>query len=90
MAQQLDFSTILLHLKAGGRARRGGWNGKGLWLWLVPQWDVVNYPMNLPIPGGDCLPFIGMRTAQEDFVPWLASQTDILANDWEVVPEGEA
>lgn len=31
------------------------------------------------------LPYVFMRTAQNDFVPWLCSQTDLLANDWEVV-----
>lgn len=33
----------------------------------------------------DVLPWIGMKTADNKFVPWLASQTDILANDWELV-----
>lgn len=31
------------------------------------------------------LPWIGMKTADDGFVPWLASQTDILAEDWEIV-----
>lgn len=33
-----------------------------------------------------CLPWIGMKTADDAFVPWLASQTDMLAEDWEIVP----
>lgn len=37
-------------------------------------------------PSLGLLPWIGMKTADNNFVPWLASQTDILAEDWEVVP----
>ena len=37
------------------------------------------------VPGVNLLPFIGMKTADGGFVPWLASQTDILAEDWQIV-----
>jgi len=70
-----DFSGTLLALKNGNRVRRSGWNGKGMWIALqVPD---ANSKMTLP--------YIYMSTVQGDLVPWLASQTDILATDWELV-----
>lgn len=52
-----------------------GWNGKNMWLALqVPD---AHSKMSLP--------YIYMSTAQGDLVPWLASQTDVLATDWDVV-----
>lgn len=81
--QLLDFGQAIEALKAGLRVARTGWNGKGMWLGLIKpdewtftngKWD--NYP---------CLPFIAMKTADEKIVPWLASQTDVLAEDWVIV-----
>lgn len=81
-------------LKAGKRAAREGWNGKGMYLELVkpPQSAApheVKYEVNIndkyePTPLR-LLPWIGMKTADDSFVPWLASQTDILAEDWILV-----
>jgi len=73
-----DFGQAIKALKEGHRVARTGWNGKGMFLWYVPTWTYTdgkydNYPN---------LPFIGMKTATGEFVPWLASQTDILAEDW--------
>jgi hypothetical protein len=47
-------------------------------MWLALQFPDAHSKMTLP--------YIYMRTAQGDLVPWLASQTDMLALDWEVVP----
>lgn len=70
-----SFSWALIQLKDGRRVSRSGWNGKGMWLMLqVPD---KNSKMTLP--------YIYMKTAQGDLVPWLASQTDMLAEDWDVV-----
>lgn len=69
------FGRALDALRAGGYVTRAGWNGKNMWLGLqVPD---ANSKMSLP--------YIYMCTAQGDLVPWLASQTDILAGDWEVL-----
>lgn len=72
----LDFSMALRALKNGDRVTRSGWNGKGMWL-AVQRPDAASLMT---------LPYIYMRTAQGDLVPWLASQTDILADDWQIVP----
>lgn len=74
------------------KVRRAGWNGKGMFVCYQAA-----YPDGIPInqntadatglpPGTVCrfLPYIMMRTAQGDFVPWLCSQTDLLAEDWEI------
>lgn len=85
----MDFGGALIALRMGQRVAREGWNGKGMFLYLVPgSTFTVNRPPLLGIyPEGttiNYLPHIDMRTADGDFVPWLASQTDILANDWEM------
>lgn len=69
------FGFAIKQLHNGSRVSRIGWNGKGMWLALqVPD---EHSKMTLP--------YIYMRTAQGDLVPWLASQTDVLATDWVVV-----
>lgn len=78
--QTMDFGEALRVLKSGGRVAREGWNGKGMHLVLVSDW---NGKINAEFAESfRLLPWIGMKTAQGDFVPWLASQTDIIAGDW--------
>lgn len=68
----MDFGRALEALKDGRSVHREGWNGKGQWLELqVPD---AHSKMTLP--------YIFIRTVQGDLVPWLASQTDLLAEDW--------
>jgi hypothetical protein len=68
----MDFGDAIVALKQGKRVSRTGWNGKGMWLEL-----------QVPDAGSKMtLPYIYMKTAQDDLVPWLASQTDVLAEDW--------
>lgn len=60
-------------MQNGGRVRRAGWNGKGMWLALqVPD---AHSKMGLP--------YVYMSTVTGALVPWLCSQTDLLADDWE-------
>ena len=70
----MDFAEALIYLRGGKRVARSGWNGKGMWIAI--QNPDENSKMTLP--------YIYMSTAQGDLVPWLASQTDILARDWEM------
>jgi len=68
----MDIGAALTMLRAGRRVMRDGWNGKNMYLELqVPD---ANSKMTLP--------YVYMRTAQGDLVPWLCSQTDLLAFDW--------
>jgi hypothetical protein len=89
----LNFSEALMYLKAERKIHRKGWNGTGMWIVLQK-----GYPDGIPINSntaqatglkeGDVYkfrPYIMMYTAQGDFVPWVASQTDLLADDWMTV-----
>jgi hypothetical protein len=80
----LTFGEALEVLKSGFYVARSGWNGKGMWISMVPKHNlstleastlpylVINYPAKLDGSRGDVC-------------PWLASQTDILAEDWYMV-----
>ena len=88
---EFDFGTATHLMKLGNRVQRAGWNGKGMFLYYVPA---ASYPMqrnSLETMGGifpdDMVPYgayIAMKTAQDNVVPWLASQTDVLAEDWQL------
>lgn len=86
------FGTALAALQAGSLVARAGWNGKGMFLYLVPgsSFAVSRPPLLGIYPAGqviDYAPHIDMKTATGQCVPWLASQTDVLAEDWEVVTQ---
>lgn len=72
LIEWMGFGRALNLLKEGLPLQRNGWNGKDMYICLQRP------------DGGSkmTLPYIYMRTAQGDLVPWLASQTDILAEDW--------
>lgn len=84
-----DFSWALALIKNGFKLRREGWNGKGMFVFLVQGSTFqVNRPPLLGIyPEGTTVNYhahIDMKTADGQIVPWIASQTDLLADDWEV------
>lgn len=79
----LSFGHAIHALKHGQRVARAGWNGKGMFLSLV---DAPEYNVTIvPALGLVKLPWIGMKSADNKFVPWLASQTDMLADDWQIL-----
>ncbi len=92
----LSFGHAIEAMRAGHKVARAGWNGKGMFLYHVPA---ASYPAQrntagtmLGVFADDMVPYgayIAMKTAQDNVVPWLASQTDMLANDWCIVEEGE-
>jgi hypothetical protein len=70
----VDFGDALKQLRAGEHVTRSGWNGPGQWISLqVPD---AHSKMTLP--------YLFISTVTGDLVPWLASQTDLLAQDWQV------
>lgn len=86
----MDFGTALVALKAGKRVARAGWNGKGMFLYLVngSQFTVNRPPLLGIYPEGtviDYLPHIDMKTADGQCVPWVASQSDLIVEDWSEV-----
>lgn len=88
MAQAMvDFSIALSSVKAGRRMQRVGWNGKGMFIFLVPgsTFKVNRAPLLGIYPEGTEIKYHGhvdMRTADGQIVPWLCSQTDLLSEDW--------
>lgn len=90
----MDFGGAIRALKRGEKVARMGWNGKGMYLWLLPAAEVKREwcrdPRLLEAMGDrDTLPCLGsirMFTADKTVLTgWLASQTDILSEDWVVV-----
>jgi hypothetical protein len=71
----LTFGLAIEALKLNRKVSRSGWNDKGMWLEL--QKPDLHYKMTLP--------YIYMKTADNNLVPWLASQTDILSEDWTIL-----
>lgn len=82
-----SFSEALTWLKNGYRVAREGWNGKGQFIYLVPEGAYAPCtPAAEKLVNGDGLvpygAYLAIKTVQGNVVPWLASQTDLLANDW--------
>lgn len=97
----LSFGHAIEAMKAGHKVARAGWNGKGMFIVLMPplylppfstadtsrkvndrtaKWIGEDAPL-------DCQPYFAMYTALKQWQPgWLASQADMLANDWQVLP----
>ncbi|RKP44771.1 DUF2829 domain-containing protein [Pararobbsia silviterrae] len=96
----MDIGGAIAALKDGERVARRGWNGKDMWLALSPGvsavpadkfWARPNraYAASTESGAADVLPSVTMKTATgEILMGWLASQTDLLANDWFVL-EGQ-
>ncbi len=96
-ADVMDFSSALLLLKMGHKLTRLGWNGKGMFIVLMPVLHLPPYSSqepgakvndrtakhigeNTPLHS---LPYFAMKTADNKWQPgWLASQSDLLSNDW--------
>jgi hypothetical protein len=87
----MNFSQALAEIKKGNRMSRAGWNGKGMFIFLVPgsTFKVSRAPLLGIFPEGTEIEYHGhvdMYTAQDTVVPWLCSQTDLLAEDWDFAP----
>ena len=90
-----SFGTALEHIKAGGRARRAGWNGKGMWIAYgagrevshTALWNPQTKKFALSVGGVvEVLPYILFKTADDKILMgFLASQTDMLSEDWELL-----
>lgn len=87
-----SFGWAIQRIKEGAKVGRQGWNGKGMFIYYV---NANSYPVS-GNPGSavkgifpdDMVPYqayIAMKTADNTVVPWLASQSDVLEEDWEEV-----
>lgn len=95
-ASGMSFGLAIEAMKQGKRVARAGWNGKGMWLVLVPGTPSAQlkpgtpYANALGLESCEILPHIDMWTVNASgrraMLPgWLASQTDMLADDWLIV-----
>jgi hypothetical protein len=91
----MDFGNALTLLRGGKKLAREGWNGKGMWITLSPGHQALP-PEQIWSPairehaeakGSNMTfrPYLMMLTADGEMVPWVASQTDVLALDWMAV-----
>lgn len=84
----MDFSKALKELKDGKALHRSGWSGQGQFIYYVPEGkyepqtkiDEKTFGKEVPYAA-----YIAMKTNENTVVPWLASQTDLLAEDWLVI-----
>ena len=81
----MPFSMALEAVKRGKKIARRGWNGKNMWVRLMPRTEL---PLNVPLTH----PFLVIEYPKghpaylaDSCIPWPASQTDMLADDWYVV-----
>lgn len=84
----MTFGLAIEAMKKGKKVARKGWNGKGMYLFLAYGEDLTSclFKENEP----KCVDSICMKTADDKFViGWLASQTDMLAEDWCIIEEGK-
>ena len=88
MEESLTFGEAIEALKLGKRTAREGWNGKGMFIYHVPaneypsQTDVAKRCFGRTTVYGA---YLARKTATGEVVPWLASQTDVLAEDWQTL-----
>ena len=93
----MNFGQALEYLKQGKKITRQGWNGKNMFLWLKPATTIKSEWCKDPLlkelcdnNGGEieALGTICMKTADNKILTgWLASQTDMLSEDWSIVGE---
>jgi len=91
------FGDAIAALKSGKRVSRAGWNGKDMYLWLLPaamvkaEWCREPHLKAMAEANGgeiEALGSIRMMTADKKVLTgWLASQTDVLAEDWTILPD---
>ena len=83
----MSFGLAVEAMKKGKRVARAGWNGKGMWIRYIGPQDWQFDLDSISETEMDCeqYGFLAMKTADNKFVPWLASQTDMLADDWQIV-----
>lgn len=96
----MNFGEAIEQMKLGAKVAREGWNGKDMWIVLMPELKLP--PFSSQEPGAKVndrtakhigidtplhsLPYFAMWTADKKWLPgWLASQTDMLAEDWVVI-----
>ena len=87
-ADNMDFGDAIAVMKDGAKVARKGWNGEGMYVFLAYEADFVTDADISAFDGRDVEvgDMLVLKTAQDTFQPgWLASQADMLAEDWYIV-----
>jgi hypothetical protein len=87
---EMNFGEAIEALKLGKKVCRKGWNGKGMFLYLV---SAGSYPVKMDAAKSiadengnvNYGPYVALKATNGSVYPWNASQADMLSNDWEVV-----
>lgn len=90
LVSAMSFGHALEAMKTGSRVTRAGWNGKGQFLYYVPANTYAAQTEAAKKHFGESVPYrayIAIKTAQGDVVPWVASQSDILSDDWQEIED---
>lgn len=90
MTAALTFGEALVALKAGNRVARAGWNGKGMFAYLVPAnaYPVQTGAAKEHFGEGSLVPYrayLALKTVDDDVATWAPSCSDVLAEDWTVL-----
>jgi len=86
--EAMTFGLAIEAMRKGARVSRAGWNGKGQWIAMIDPAELSRLLGGHQVAGNMemmTLPYIYIRTVSGELVPWLASQTDMLADDWMIV-----
>jgi hypothetical protein len=88
ISKEVSFSTALTFLKLGKSVKRKGWNGKGMFVYLVPA---ASYPPQTQVAiqafNGENVfyeAYLAIKTAQNTVNTWVPSISDVLAEDYQV------
>ena len=91
----LNFGEAIEALKRGQRVTRPGWNGRGMYLWLLPaakvkaEWCREPHLKAVAEANGGEIEALGsirmMTTDKKVLTGWLASQSDMLSEDWQII-----
>ena len=83
----MSFGEAVKAMSVGDKVARSGWNGKGMFLFMVAG-NTWNFESDVAgIDGLDTCSFICMKTADNKLIPWLASQSDVLSYDWTILED---
>lgn len=76
------FDYAIKYLKRGLKVKRKGWNGKNQFLVYIDPYNNDQFDLTEKVPLGTFYPYIAIKTNYNAIVPWIARQTDMMADDW--------
>ncbi len=88
-SRDFDFGIAIMHIKDGKRVCRAGWNGKDQFVFLIKGTslqNVLQYGYGEYVGEPTIVDVLAIKTTKNEIqIGWLASQTDMLSQDWQIV-----